>query len=181
MPDLRLPFANASAAGLWPDLATIRADMGAAAAALHEQLLEKNPLLAGPYDPSDLTTAQRALGGVFLIDYYVAPFEWLSHLLDVARGSLPLILWSAREVDLGRTTECIERDVRLNGGDPDALVKAYSADPQIKVDWKRQQVGADPSRLQCMDWWSSDAAQADFNRRVFDYAFRHLSGLIAPK
>jgi hypothetical protein len=186
MSDFRLPFAQARSAGLLPDLAPIRAHIGAAAASLYGELFERNPRLM-PEDPlwsqdrhSELTKAQRALAGVCLIDEYVAPWEWLSHLLDVNRPALPWMVWSAREVGLGRTGTYIEHLIRLSGGEPDDLVATYRAHPKprIIVTWERHPFEIDTMRAESITWWHSDAGRLDFNNRVFEFALSRLTDLI---
>src|SRR5207253_234063 len=127
---------------------------------------------------SHLNEAQRALYGVWWISDRVAPWEWLSLLLD-DRPALPRIVWAGRTADIGKTGEYIERLIRMVGGDPDALAAAYSHNPDMAnslVDWNDRKFNRlDPIRTESVDWWSSDGpGHADFNRRAFDFAHRRL-------
>src|SRR5258708_3630746 len=133
MPDLRLPLAIARERGLIPDLRPIRADMMGAVENLYGELFADNPNM--PFDgqwptcpDSHLNEAQRALYGVWWISDRVAPWEWLSLLLD-DRPALPRIVWAGRTADIGKTGEYIERLIRMAGGDPDALAAAYAHNP----------------------------------------------------
>jgi hypothetical protein len=164
--------------------------MMAAAANLYEELIFLNPRIpteaAFPNWPtcplSELNEAQRAIYAFYEIVDSVPPFEWLSLLLD-GRGNLPLIVWAGRFADIGKTGEYIEHLIRMSGGDPDALAAAFAASPDTahaSTRWKMCSLGRDPIRSASIDWWSSDGpGHADFNRRVFDFALRHLSDLIA--
>jgi hypothetical protein len=193
MPDFRLPLARAREAGLLPDLPAVRNDMKSAALNLYGELIADNPRMpvdgtfpAWPACPdSDLTEAQRALYGVWLIADYVPPWEWLSLLLE-KKFHLPLILWAGRTANIGKTGEYIEHLVRIAGGDPDVLAAIYEANPDAApklIAWQPHRIdrlGPDPIRTASIDWWSSDGpGRADFNQRVFDFALRRLPELIA--
>jgi hypothetical protein len=195
MPDFRLPFAKARGAGLLPDLRAISNDMTSAVLNLYGELIGDNPRMpvdgTWPICPacphSHLTEAQRALYGVYLIDEYVPPWEWLSYLLN--KGSdLPLIVWAGRVANIGKTGEYIEQIVRMNGGDPDALAAAYAANPDTAhtlVTWKRRRIDridfeSDRIHSASILWWLSDGpGHADFNQRVFDFVLCRLPELIA--
>jgi len=190
MVDLRLPLALARERGLLPDLGPIRAHIEHAALWLNGELLEDNPRLAaadslGPdHRHRAMTPAQRALAGVCFIHERVPQWEWLSLLLD-DHWTLPWILWSGREVGIGKTGEYIEHLVRIANGDPDALVGAYRAAPSAVLhdawQWKRPWWGLpwDGIRGEACEWWRSDKGRADFNGHVFDFALRRLPELIA--
>jgi hypothetical protein len=190
MADLRLPLAQARERGLLPDLAPICEQIKHAALELNGELIEDNPRLAvvDPLGPDhrhrEMTPAQRALAGVYFIHERVPPWEWLSLLLD-DDWTLPWIIWSGREVGIGKTGDYIEHLVRIAGGDPETLVAAYRAAPSSVLRdacaWKRPWFGLpwDATRGQAYEWWRSDEGRADFNARVFDFALRRLPELIA--
>jgi hypothetical protein len=197
MPDYRLPLARAREAGLLPDLPAIRKDVNSAALNLYGELIADNPRMpvdgkgSWPIWPacpaSDLTEAQRALYGVYLIDEHVPPWEWLSHLLNKA-SQLPLIVWAGRIANIGKTGEYIEQLVRIAGGDPDVLATLYAANPDVApglIAWRpgridRVDFEADQIHYASIRWWLSDGpGRADFNQRVFEFALRRLPELIA--
>ena len=192
MADLRLPLDNARAAGLLPDLPSIRAEIGAAAFGLYEELIEKNPALAAPHGAQDWTPAQKAIDAVFDIHNECPPWEWLSKMFDTPKR-IPRLLWAAREIELGRTGECLEAIARGFLLDPDALVSAYVSDPEEAArladhqmstrGWRdRWRIRRDLRSLdvrRCATWWLSNEGQLVFNRRVFDFALRRLDQLIA--
>lgn len=197
MPDYRLPLARARDVGLLPDLPAIRADINSAVLNLYGELIGDNPRMpvegkgSWPIWPacpdSELTDAQRALYGVFLIDERVPPWEWLSGLLD-RRSLLPLIVWAGRTASIGKTGEYIEQLIRISGGDPDVLAAIYAANPDAApglIAWRphridRVSVEADRLHSASIDWWLSDGpGHADFNQRVFDFALGRLPELIA--
>jgi hypothetical protein len=195
MADLRLPLIQARERGLLPDLAPIREDIKDAALNILGEFFVDNPRLALPHTHGDFTEAQRALAAVCTIAEDVAPWEWLSLLLCDG-ASVPWILWAAREVGIGKTGEYIEHLVRIGGGDPDAMVAAYQAEPSAhlpdafkrnlgeKPRWIRwlpgtDQLPWDKKRGESIDWWRSDEGRADFNARVLDFALKRLPELIA--
>ena len=193
MPDYRLPLARAREVGLLPDLPAVRQDINSAVLNLYGEFIGDNPRMpvdgTFPHWPtcpdSDLTEAQRALYGVWLIEDLVPPWEWLSDLLN-RRGCLPLIVWAGRTANIGKTGEYIEHIIRISGGDPDVLAAIYEANPQAApglIAWRPHRIdklGADPIRTASIDWWSSDGpGHADFNQRVFDFALGRLPELIA--
>jgi hypothetical protein len=188
MPDLRLPLAQARAHGLLPDLGPVRANIKDAAVWLQGELFESNPRIADTWrQHSAMNEAQRALDGVCYIDERVAAWEWLSLLLDEPQ-QLPWIVWAGREVDIGKTGMYIEQLIAMTGGNPDALVSDYLANPspRLPVAWhypfllriKNRYWDADVWR-ETRSWWLSDEGRADFNSRVFDFALRRLPELIA--
>ena len=186
--DLRLPLAIARERRLVPDLSPIRTDMMGAVENLYGEFFADNPRM--PFDgqyptcpDSELNEAQRALLGVWWIGNRVAPWEWLSLLLD-DRPALPRIIWAARTADIGRTGEYIEHLVRMVGGNPDSLAAAYAENSDVAgslTEWgERKFDPLDPIRAQSVNWWSSDGpGRADFNKRAFDFALRRLPELIA--
>src|SRR5262249_49975987 len=95
------------------------------------------------------------------------------------------ILWSGREVGIGKTGDYVEHLVRIAGGDPEALVAAYRAGPSSVIRdacvWTRPWFGMpwDQTRSDAYEWWRSDEGRGDFNARVFDFALRRLPELIA--
>jgi hypothetical protein len=68
----------------------------------------------------------------------VLRWEWLSLLLD-DNPLWPWIVWSGREVGIGKTGEYIEALIRLDGGEPDVLAAAYRASPStnLPMKWKK--------------------------------------------
>jgi hypothetical protein len=195
MPDYRLPLARAREVGLLPDLPVIRKDMKSAVLNLYGEFIGDNPRMpvegswpTWPACPeSELTEAQRALYGVFLIDEYVPPWEWLSGLLS-RRSLLPLIVWAGRTANLGKTGTYIEQLIRIAGGDPDVLADLYAANPDVApglIAWKPHRIDrvsfeADRIHSASIAWWISDGpGHADFNQRVFDFALSRLPELIA--
>lgn len=189
MVDLRLPLAQARERGLWPDLVPIREYMKDAAVWLNGEFFEENPRFLTPHTHADLAEAQRALAGVCRIDEFIPPWERLDLLLS-RMSSMPWILWSGREVGIGKTGEFIEHLVRLADGDADAMVACYRARPSVSLPEAYQKKKSrwfpwtnylpwDKLRGQSVDWWHSEEGRADFNARVFEFALRRLPELIA--
>jgi|SRR5579859_1011446 len=195
MPDYRLPLARAREVGLLPDLPVIRQDINTAVLNLYGEFIGDNPRMpvdgtfpAWPACPaSELTEAQRALYGVYLIDELVPSWEWLSGLLD-RRYLLPLIVWAGRTANIGQTGSYIEQLIRISGGDPDVLAAIYAANPDAAsglIAWRPHRIDrvsfeADKIHAASIGWWLSDGpGHADFNQRVFDFALNRLPELIA--
>jgi len=195
MPDYRLPLARAREVGLLPDLPAIRNDMNSAVLNLYGELIGDNPRMpvdsTFPHWPacpdSALTEAQRALYGVWLIQEFVPPWEWLSGLLD-RKSLLPLIVWAGRTANIGKTGAYIEQLIRIAGGDPDVLAAIYAANSDAApglIAWRPHRIDrvsfeADKIHTASIDWWLSDGpGHADFNQRVFDFALNRLPELVA--
>src|SRR4051794_22395920 len=100
---------------------------------------------------------------------------------------------AAREIELGRTGECLDTIARIFLLGPDALIAAFVTNPEDAARRADRQMSARSWRerwrirrdvrsadfRRCAAWWASDEGQLDFNRRVFDFALRRLDQLIA--